>query len=149
MPNGEDGSCYVSTDEIECSGMYDSNHIWSMDGAGNDLSFSGESHPSFFIWLITLILVFACSIIVSVPLGCLYSAGAAIYYNLYITDYNKKYGFVKRFIVVLLPLIFLLGAVFGGMAIADEFGTSSREYYEEPYSNDFEGFEGEFEGYLE
>jgi len=80
-----------------------------MDGAGKDVSFGGEYHPSFFIWVITLILVFVCSIIVSVPLGCLYSAGASIYYNLYITDYNKKYGLIKRLLALfLLPLIVII-----------------------------------------
>ncbi len=114
MPNGMPGTCYVSQDEIECTSNGDSNHIWSMDGAGKDVSFGGESHPSFFIWLITLILVFVCSIIVSVPLGCLYSAGGSIYYSLYTTDYHKKYGLVKRLLAILLvPVLFVL--LFGGL----------------------------------
>ena len=115
MPGSSDwggydsGLCYVSPEEIECTDMYDTNHIWSMDGAGKDVSFGGESHPSFFIWLITLILVFVCAMIVSVPLGCLYSAGASIYYNLYITDYNKKYGLIKRLLAVfLLPILVII-----------------------------------------
>ena len=103
----DDATCYVSPDEIECTEIYDSNHIWSMDGAGKDVSFGGEYHPSFFIWLITLILVFVCSIVVSVPLGCLYSAGGAIFYNLYISDYNKKYGLIKRLLSLLLLPFFI------------------------------------------
>tara|TARA_Y100000768_G_scaffold387542_1_gene379206 strand:- start:1709 stop:3250 length:1542 start_codon:yes stop_codon:yes gene_type:complete len=107
MPNRNPATCYVSQDEIECTSAWDSNHIWSMDGAGKDVSFGGESHPSFFIWLITFILVFVCSIIVSVPLGCLYSAGGSIYYSLYTTDYHKKYGLVKRLLAILiLPVLF-------------------------------------------
>ncbi len=108
MPSGYgNGTCYVSEDEIECTSNRDSNHIWSMDGAGKDVSFAGEYHPSFFIWLITFILVFVCSIIVSVPLGCVYSAGGSIYYSLYTTDYHKKYGLVKRLLAILiLPVLF-------------------------------------------
>ena len=103
------GTCYVAIDEIECTHTGDSNHIWSMNGVGKDVSFGGEYHPSFFIWLITLILVFVCSLIVSVPLGCLYSAGGSIFYTLYTTDYQKKYGLVKRLLAILiLPSLFAL-----------------------------------------
>ena len=106
--------CYVSVDEIECTASNDSNHIWSMDGAGKDISFGGEYHPSFFIWLTTFILVFVSSIIVSVPLGCLYSAGGSIYYSLYTTDYHKKYGLVKRLLAILI-LPILIGIWFASL----------------------------------
>ena len=144
LPNQDDGSCYVSKDKIECVSQYDSNHIWRMDNEGKKLAFGGEWHPSFFIWLTSFILIFVCSFVISVPLGCFYSAKSAIFYKLYNTDYNNRFGLIKRLIVIAIPIFFILSLSGGSV----EFDFDSDEGFEfEDFDSDegFEGFDSEFE----
>ena len=129
MPDGyDDGTCYVSTAKIRCTSTTDSNHVWEMDGKGGEPVFNGESHPSFFIWVITFILVFVCSLVISVPLGCLYSAIGSIFYGLYSADYNKKYGFIKRLIATLSIVICVKIFVYDEYFAKPSFDESFKEF---------------------
>ena len=78
---------------------------WESNKNG-DVRFIGRYDYSFFIWLSGIALIFASSVILSVPLGFFYACSASTYYLLYNTSFDLNV--IKK----ILSVVLLLGVIF-------------------------------------
>ncbi len=96
-------SWIVKHDHISYS---ENNKITWESSKDGDARFVGRYDYSFFIWLSGIALIFASSVILSVPLGFFYACSASTYYLLYNTSFDLNV--IKKILSVVLLLSVIL-----------------------------------------